>query len=365
MTCSRLVLAAVLCCTLSVGFAPSATASTTYQTDNFDNNPGWVDEQVQFLANHQLPDGALLGPGYSINPYFGNFAATGLARANTPTGNTMLYNWMRWYLNHLNSDDVNQLKDTIYDYTYDPDTGAEMSTGGYDSVDSYASTALNVAYAGYLTGDGRIQALVRDNIGTYEAIANLDDYSAPIGVRDSDGLTKAVPNGQKYTMDNAEVAGGLAAFARLESLLGRSPESGYYQEWANTSAKAVNDKLWNATKNNWDWALGSPSNPSAGFYPDATAQLWPTLFGVVAPDSDKARAAWKAFTDVYGRWYADPVPDPYPWTAMARAGQLMGDPTHADQFLATLHDKYAPGWGGNWYDDEAGWFILGVTATGP
>src|SRR5436309_2933570 len=209
---ARLAFAAVLCCTLSVGFAPAATASTTYQTENSNGgvtygpdtsgHPGWVDEQVQFLANHQLPDGALLGPGYSISPYFGNFAAIGLARADTPTGNTVLHNWMRWYLDHLNSNDVNQLNDTVYDYTYDPDTGAETSTGGYDSVDSYASTALNVAYDGYLTGDGRIQALVRDNIGTYEAIANLDDYSAPIGVRDSDGLTLAVPHGQKYTMDN-------------------------------------------------------------------------------------------------------------------------------------------------------------------
>lgn len=27
--------------------------------------------------------------------------------------------------------------------------------------------------------------------------------------------------------------------------------------------------------------------------------------------------------------------------------------------------KYAPLWGGNWYDDEAGWFILAATATNP
>jgi hypothetical protein len=43
----------------------------------------------------------------------------------------------------------------------------------------------------------------------------------------------------------------------------------------------------------------------------------------------------------------------------------MGDPTDADQFLTRIHDTYAPDWGSNWYDDEAGWFILGVTATGP
>jgi len=328
--------------------------------------PGsWTDEQVQFLANHQRPSGALLGPGNSINPYFANLAAVGLARANTPAGNTVLYNWMQWYLNHLNASDANGLSDTIYDYTYDPNTGAETSTGHYDSVDSYASTALNVAYLGYLTGDSRIRTLVQDNILTYEVVANLDDYPAPTGVRQSDGLTVAVPGGAEYTMDNAEVASGLADLARLEGLLGRTQQRDYYQQWSDTSVAAMTSTLWNTTTNTWDWAKGSPSNPASRFYPDATAQLWPTLFGVVAPGSAQATAAWQAFTGAYGSWYTDNIPDPYPWTSMARAGEVMGDTAHANQLLTTLHNTYAPGWGGNWYDDEAGWFILGATATSP
>ena len=106
------------------------SATVTY-AQGTNGHGAWVDEQVQFLANHQLPDGALLGPGNSINPYFANLAAVGLARANTPAGNTVLYNWMQWYLNHLNASDANGLSDTIYDYTYDPNTGAETSTGHY------------------------------------------------------------------------------------------------------------------------------------------------------------------------------------------------------------------------------------------
>jgi hypothetical protein len=329
-----------------------------------------VSQQIQFLAGHQLRDGAILGPGDEINPYFANLAAIGLARANQPAGNTVVYTWMQWYLNHLNETDSHGFSGTIYDYTYDPGTGAETSTGSYDSVDSYAATALSLAYTGYLTGDSRIQALVSAHILTYEAIANLDDYPAPTGVRQSDGLTVAVPGGAEYTMDNAEVAAGLSDFAALESVLGRSSQSAYYQGWASTSVAAItkstsNGGLWNAANGTWDWARGSASDPAAAFYPDATAQLWPTLFGVVRPGSSQAAAAWQAFTRAYPSWDTDTIPDAYPWTSMARAAQLMGDAAGAKSLLTTLDNKYAPSWGGNWYDDEAGWFLLAATATSP
>lgn len=80
--------------------ATSATSSTTT-------------EQIQLLANHQLADGAILGPGNSINPSFANLAAIGLARANDPTGNSVVYKWMQWYLGHLNATDAHGFKDTI------------------------------------------------------------------------------------------------------------------------------------------------------------------------------------------------------------------------------------------------------------
>lgn len=328
--------------------------------------PGaWITEQVQFVVDHQLADGAILGPGNSINPYFANIAAMGLARANTSTGDTALHAWMSWDLAHLNGTDVHGLHGTIYDYGYDPGSGNETSTGGYDSVDSYASTTLNVAYLAYRTGDANLRSLVSGSILTYEAIANLLDYSAPDGVRQADGLTAAVPGGAEYTMDNAEVYSGLSDFASLESLLGRSSQASYYGGWAASTASAMSSLLWNGTNGNWDWALGAASNPAATFYPDAAAQLWPETFGAVAPTSGQATAAWSAFTSGWPDWMHDGEPDAFPWTAMAVAAQVMGDGADADTLLTTIHSNFAPGWGGNWYDDEAGWFLMGATGTTP
>jgi hypothetical protein len=43
----------------------------------------------------------------------------------------------------------------------------------------------------YVTGNSQLQSLVSSNIATYEGIANLEDYSAPTGVRQPDGLTES------------------------------------------------------------------------------------------------------------------------------------------------------------------------------
>jgi hypothetical protein len=57
---------------------------------------------------------------------------------------------------------------------------------------------------------------------------------------------------------------------------------------------------------------------------------------------------------------------------MARAAQIMGENAHAAAYLADVHSRYAPGFSqptscgnavcGDWYDAEAGWFILAAAS---
>lgn len=333
----------------------------------------WVTEQVDFIVDNQLPDGAILSTPTQINPYFANIAAMGLARANTATSRAALRAWMGWYLDHLNDPDASGLVDTVYDYTYDGST--ETPTNDYDSVDSYASTTLNVAYLAYETGDDTLRQFVADHIVTYEGIANLLNYPQDSGgVRDSNDLTFAKPTYHAdYLMDNAEVYSGLNDFAALESTMGRASQASYYASWATTTQNAITSLLWNSSTSTWDWALGSPAT-MATFYPDSVAQLWPTIEGVVAPTDGKATTSWDNFTTAWPDWKHDTEPDSYPWTAMASAAERMGDSADADTLLTSIHDNYAPGWAaptscgtppcGSWYDAEAGWFLLGAVDPG-
>jgi hypothetical protein len=339
----------------------------------------WITEQVNFLLSKQLPSGAILGTGTKINPYFANIGALGLVAANTTSSRAGALNWMKWYLAHLNAAALNVPANSVFDYTYDPVAKTETSVGDFDSVDSYASTTLNLAYRAYSSGDAGLQSYVSTNIGTYEAIANLLDYGPPTGVRIQAGnpdadLTDAKPSYLiAYTMDNSEVYSGLRDFALLETLLGRTAQSTYYSSWANTTKNAIISKLWNPTNNNWNWAYANSSNTNI-FYAQGVAQLWPIIHGVVTPTDPKATSGWAQFSASYPTWY-NSVPDGYPWVSIARAAQLMGETAHADSHLTNVHTRYAPGFTqptscgvtpcGNWYDGESGWFILAGLTTWP
>jgi len=333
----------------------------------------WINEQVDFVLSKQLQDGAILGTGTRISPYFANIAAFGLIAADTRASHAAALKWMQWYLAHLNVAATNVPANSVFDYNYDPVAKTEVPTGDFDSVDSYASTALNLAYMAYSSRDAGLQSFVRTNIGTYEAIANILTSGLPTGVRSQTGspdagLTIAKPSyAIAYTMDNVEVYSGLADFSRLESSLGHSTRAKYYDSWAGTTKNSIIDKLWNPVNKNWDWAYANPSATGV-FYPQATVQLWPIIFSVVKPTDPKAVSSWSQFSDSYPEWYVGVTPDSYPWVSMARAAQIMGETAHATDYLANVHSRYAPGFTqptscgnancGDWYDAEAGWFIL-------
>lgn len=344
-------------------------------------SPTWITEQVNFLLSKQLPSGAILGTGTKITPYFANIGALGLLAANTTASRAGALKWMQWYLAHLNVATTNVPAGSVFDYNYDPAAKTETPTGDFDSVDSYASTTLNVAYRAYSSGDAGLRSYVSTNIGTYEAIANLLTYGSPIGVRIQAGnpdadLTDAKPSYLvAYTMDNAEVYSGLRDFAQLETLLGRTAQATYYSSWADTTKNAIISKLWNPTKNNWDWAYANSSNTNV-FYAQGTAQLWPTIFGVVMPNDSKAISSWAQFSASYPTWFAGAIPDGYPWVSIVRAAQLMGETANADNYLTNVHSRYAPGFTqptscgqapcGDWHNSESGWFILaGLPSTWP
>jgi len=333
----------------------------------------WINEQVDFIRSKQLPSGAILSTGTRISPYFGNIAAFGLVAADTRVSRAGALEWMQWYLAHLNVAATNVPANSVFDYNYDPAATTEIPTGDFDSVDSYASTALNLAYKAYSSGDSELQSFVSTNIGAYETIANILNFGAPTGVRvqtgsPDSGLTIAKPSYPiAFTMDNVEVYSGLADFARLETLLGRDAKARPYRTWADTTKTALVAKLWNPTNNNWDWAYANPSNTDV-FYAQGTAQLWPIIFGVVAPTDPKAISGWTQFSASHPKWYAGVIPDSYPWVSITRAAQIMGETAQADSYLTNVHSRYAPGFTqptscgdpicGQWYDAEAGWFIL-------
>lgn len=209
-----------------------------------------------------------------IVPYFVNLMAIDLLKQHSHYETVKLY--IEWYLSHLNYPDKYGLTGSIYDYTVDPN-GNEVSLETYDSVDSYAGTFIMLVERYYNLTWSR--TFIQNNRQKLEDIAYLIPY-----LRSNDGLTIAIPGTTaKYLMDNCEALGGVSAFAQLAANMGWETQS-YYRTQEDIIRDAVMTHFRDRANGNFYWFIDGDIHKVSQweiFYPDAYAQLFPILFGVI------------------------------------------------------------------------------------
>lgn len=307
------------------------------------------------MATQVAPSGAILYTTSQINPYYSNLTAIGLT--HDPGSYGAVQNWMKWYIGHLNVNDTWGLSGTTYDYSYN--NGAETSLVNADSTDSYAATFLSLALAYYNTGDPGAQAYVR-SIGP-----QLDMIGGVLAkTQQSDGLTWAKPDYQiKYLMDNCEVYRGLRDVAQLFHIaFNDSAKAQSYNAMADASLQG----LMGMYLGNGSWAVykdgvGSLFAPHLGtWYPDATAQMFPVMQGVIPGTDAKAVQTYNNFKAMWPAWdtLSFSSQDAFPWVMIAGAAAVSGDSAGAQTYIKTIESKYVNnGFPWPWYNQEAGWFI--------
>ena len=346
---------------LVAGAALGAQRSTARAVRSFDPQE-WIEEQEDFLVSKAVPSGALRGPtDDQLQPYFSNWAAQGLAAANTPRSREILGNFLEWFLAHVNSaeGDPYGIPGTVSDWHYDEETGDETDTGKYSSTDAGTTVPLIAAHDAYRTGDRDLQHLVIENLPTYEMMAQATTELV-WGVRNPDHLCWARPDSKmKYVQDHAVVYRGLSCLAWLERRAGRLHQAKFYDRSARQTRAAMIDILWNAELQNWSWGHGEKllkvSDPKAAFMADAWCQYWQVQLGVLGPRDPRSVAAWRAFTEAWPGWMHNEIDNDFPHTEMAVSAVLMGEPRNAATLLQTCREKFAGnGWALPWYHGEAG-----------
>lgn len=322
----------------------------------------WMEEQEDFLINKQVASGALRGPyDHNLQPYFSNWAAQGLAAANTVRSREALGNYISWYLDHLNTaaEDPYGIAGTVSDWHYDAATGEETSTGEYSSTDAGTTVPMITAFDAHRTGDVALQQLVMDNLAKYELMAKAT-CETTWGVRNSDGLCWARPDSKmKYVQDNAVVYRGLFCLAWLEKQAGRMTQYDYYTAKAEQTRKAIIDILWHEDRQNWSWGRGvnllKESDPKAAFMPDAWCQYWQVQLRILPAINRRSVASWSAFSAANPRWMHLEFDNSFPHTEMAYSAVQMGELDNAATMLATCRERFAGnGWALPWYHGEAG-----------
>jgi hypothetical protein len=313
--------------------------------NNMASQIAWL-KSCQILSPGSSADGAIgryPDQGW-VMPYFANFAA--MAMLEDVNAHLLVERYLNWYLANLEDDG------TIKDYYYDENLNAKK--GGPDSEDAYAASYLSLV-AAYHARTRKVN-WVRKNLPALKKVANCI-----VKLTDRDGLTFALAKYRvKYLMDNCEVYRGLADFAGLLDYLG-DQEASFFHDRAKAVATGIEKSLWDArrtcyypSKTGW-WLR--PGVNLKKFYPDATCQLFPSLYGLIEPDSERAANLYKLFNSNHPEWLTIKPPD-YPWVILGYCASLHGDYKRAYEKLRYVRDEYIAAKSGNWFCAEAAFFVL-------
>lgn len=288
---------------------------------------------------------------YKVTPYFANIAATALTFNHHELG--AVQDYISWYLTHLNWPDKYGLYGTVYDY-YVTTSGTEISSGDYDSADSYAASFLSLVRAYYEAG-GNVQFL-RDHEYQLHVIADV-----MIKLLGTDDLTISKPNGTvQYLMDNCEVYRGLADVAFLFTrVFGDGKDGEWFQTYADKVRTAIFKDFGNGnefyvyidgtSKQSVDWNI---------WYPDTIAQLYPIVEGVISSSDSRAQNIYRNINRFHPGWVTLHTGSIYPWTIVGFTAALMGDTERAKAYYDTVTQEYVNhGSPWPWFSAEAGWFL--------
>lgn len=304
----------------------------------------WI-KSCQILSPGNKADGAITRyPDQGgVMPYFSNFAA--MAMLEEPSCYPFVERYLDWYLRNLESNG------TIRDYSYDEKLNS--TTSKPDSEDAYAGTFLSLAVL-YHKKAGQTN-WIRRNLADLKKVAR-----SIINLMDRDGLTFALAGYRvKYLMDNCEAYRGLADFAELLVYLG-DREASYYKARAEAIAAGIERFLWNPlnfyyhpSKTGWI----RPGVNLKKFYPDAACQVFPVLYGLIEPGTDRGARLYKIFNDNQTNWVTIKPPD-YPWMILGLYACLHGDYSRAYEKVRYARESYIDTKSGNWFCAEAAFFVL-------
>lgn len=187
-----------------------------------------------------------------------------------------------------------------------------------DSHDAYAATYLLLAAHYVETTDNRawLRAFA-DRIKEY-ADANLIGLSKPSGLLRV--FQRTMENASAYLMDNCENHAGLRRFARVLSSIG-DVDADRFREAGDAVRIGIN-RLFEGAPGSGRWCVSDLVRAADGsFYPDATCQIYPSLFVNSDAATDKRR-----YEDGYRRlgalssadeWWRTPRdPAGFPWAVL-------------------------------------------------
>jgi hypothetical protein len=342
-----------------------------------------IANEQKWLAGLQQSNGALAfrsknNGTVAIIPYFSCITAIALLqKAPDKAYADVVKGYFDWHFAHLNNavTDKSGIAGTIYDYSAEVLNGVVRSQNTeqeYDSIDSYAALFL-IALWEYYEQTGNVEYLtvhyrqINDVIGAMNATI------------DETGLSTVKPTlPVKYLMDNTEVYKGLTCAINLlqQVFLPQFKETSEYhnlkqkiahlQNLKNRQEQAIETLLWNGEEERYETGINNDGTVLeytgwTDFYPDAVAQLFPVIFEVIDPESERARNLYHTFGE-YFKWeelahYKNGNASFY-WGLTAYCGAIMRDEVKVDAYLEYYQKNVPPNYEYPAYNADVAWVVL-------
>ncbi len=341
-----------------------------------------IASETKWLSDASLSNGAFAfrpisyGNTY-INPYFSCYTLLALLSGQVTTERMELcQRAIDWHFTHLGPQtfDGRLLAATIFDYTAVVKDGvviSEHTDQTQDSTDSYSAAFLLVLDQFMRAGGSA------DYLSAHQS-EFLGVLSVMLATLSKDGLTFAKPDYQvAYLMDNSEVWQALqaaehllktaflpASSANLKQAVSIHISLARVSAARNAIEAALETKLWNPSGGYYAPSL---SNSIAAaydpdkFYGDAISQLCPILYGVISPQSERAKALYQSFC---ARWnwetlaHVDTGATKYYWGMIAYCAALMQDNSRLDRFLELYQSAIMPDHAMPLFNSDAAWVVL-------
>lgn len=329
--------------------------------------------EAEWLWAQQLSNGAFaVHNEYSgtvdVNPYFAEIVAISLINYDSSAAaKAKIEKYFDWHISHINTadEDYNGLAGTIYDYKVKVKNGvvvSETSKGSYDSTDSYSALFVKALgdYA-QVYNDG---TYLTEHASEIKAIVNV-----MFATMSSNGYTYAKPDYQIiYLMDNTEVYAGLKAAKYIyenviddKEMLKKVTEAVEFYEanfnahwWKGDHYAAVlNPDYSEYTGYKFSWDM---------FYPCATAQMFPIMYGLVDADSQYAKTLYNGLCAAWDWQDMDYIAegvDVFCWGSFAYLGGLMDDDARLNSYLDKYEDIVEAGRKYPLYSAEAAMVLMG------
>jgi hypothetical protein len=314
-----------------------------------------VAANVAYIDGRQLADGAIADNRTYIEPYFANEAAIALTAIPGQMPRVVL--WMRWYIAHLNQHDVWGSNGTIYDYDIAGGaTGASRDKA--DSTDAYAATFLSLAFNAWEHGDEPTRDFVRSVIPQLDEVA-----AAATETMQTNGLTWSKPSYPvQYLEDNCQVYRGLADYATLLTAVGDTSKAARYSQQAQTVYDAIQSALWAPSRNTYAFFVDKKGKrvfaTAKTVWYAGVAELFPIIYGVITPTSDRAKDLYAQFNAQFPNWDTLDKPSIFPQANVLYAAVLMHDTQRAARYVQAVTAKYQNrGFPWTWHVGESAWLI--------